>query len=108
MRQVLILALTASLILIVGCASVFNGRYQKVAVNEPSVTLDVYVDGEKIDPSEPLKVKRDYISRQVRVEREGYKTESIVGLFCRQQKNHLPPIGRVQKIIIVPSPIGAV
>ncbi len=70
------LTLLGGMCCLISCASVLNPKYQTVdAKLSPETTI--YVDGEKVSSrrTTPLKLQRDANTRQVRTEREGYKTE---------------------------------
>ncbi|TRW26541.1 serine protease [Flavobacterium zepuense] len=71
--KLLLLLMVASLF--TSCASILNGKYQKVTVHTSSSDSKVYVNDELqgTGKSVTAKMKRDANVKQVRVERDGYK-----------------------------------
>ncbi|NDI99363.1 trypsin-like serine protease [Flavobacterium sp. LaA7.5] len=77
MKKFLLRALLiASPLMLTSCASILNGKYQKVTVNTASTDSKVYVDDELQGTGKTVvaKMKRDRAVKQVKVEREGYRT----------------------------------
>lgn len=77
MKKLLILALAATMLLS-GCASILNGKYQKITINHDRGD-EVLIDGER-----PTKkngyylVERDQKPKQITVKSDGYKDENLV------------------------------
>ncbi|MBS3915288.1 MAG: hypothetical protein KG003_12395 [Bacteroidetes bacterium] len=62
------------------CATILNGKYQKVPVVTSVVGARVFLNDQLTDttPCE-IQVRRSYkISQEIRVEKKGYKTETVV------------------------------
>ncbi|AXG74233.1 hypothetical protein DVK85_08270 [Flavobacterium arcticum] len=59
------------------CASILNGKYQKVTVKTSSSDSKVYVDNELQGTGKSVvtKMKRDRGVKQIKVERDGYRTD---------------------------------
>ncbi|WP_188621441.1 S1C family serine protease [Flavobacterium suaedae] len=59
------------------CASILNGKYQKVTVKTASSDSKVYVNDELQGTGKTVvaKMRRDASVKQIKVEREGYKTD---------------------------------
>jgi serine protease Do len=57
------------------CASILNGKYQKVEIKTPSSDTEVFVNNESQGEGKQVvaKMKRDLTVKQVKIEREGYK-----------------------------------
>lgn len=72
-----------------GCASILNGNNQTVLIKTDSYQNKVYVDNEYAGKGEfvSAKLKRDFNTKQIKVEREGYKPEFAVNL--QQKKSFL-------------------
>jgi S1-C subfamily serine protease len=69
-----------AVIIATGCASILNSKVQKVQAVTNTAQTKVFVDDEEISGSRNLvlPMKRDLNTRQIRVERAGYKTEYYV------------------------------
>lgn len=59
------------------CASLLNPKYQKVAIQTNAKDAKIYVDDEYAGQGRNVKtkLKRDLRAKQIKVEREGYKTK---------------------------------
>lgn len=66
--------------IVTGCATILNGKVQKVNVVTNTAQTKIFVDNEEVSGSRDLVVamKRDLNTRQIRVERAGYKAEYYV------------------------------
>ncbi|MEL6628932.1 MAG: trypsin-like peptidase domain-containing protein [Bacteroidota bacterium] len=75
------------LILLTSCASILNGKYQKVQFDMPSEKVNMYVDGEKIvqegDTLE-IPIERDKQFHTIRIEKEGYKPQEFSVLATKK------------------------
>lgn len=68
------------MLLSTSCASILNGKHQKVTIKTSSSDSKVYLNDklEGTGKSVVVKMKRDRTAQQIRVEREGYKPEYAV------------------------------
>lgn len=75
--------------ILTGCASILNGKYQSVMIRTNSDGAKVYVDGDQVGKGKYVtaRMKRDRETRQIKVEREGYKPEYQV--HYQQKKSPL-------------------
>lgn len=73
------IALSALMLMTTSCASILNGKYQKVTVKTPSADSKVYVNNELQGTGKVVvaKMKRDRSVKQVKVEREGFKPDYV-------------------------------
>lgn len=69
------LLIVSTILMSNGCASILNGRYQKVDVFTGSSESTVYVNDVKQGTGTAVrsKMQRDFYPKQVKVERPGYK-----------------------------------
>lgn len=66
------------IILFSSCASILNGKYQKIAINtDKNNTVLINGDVAKKEESGKYKFKRDRIPKQITVSQDGYKDETI-------------------------------
>lgn len=67
-------------ILMSGCASILNGKYQKVAITTNNENASVYVNGQLKGKGKTVNtvLQRDCKSKQIKVEVDGYKPEYYV------------------------------
>ena len=72
-----VLLLLIAPLMLTSCASILNGKYQKVTVKTPSSDSKVYVDDELQGTGKSVvtKMKRDGAVKQIKIEREGYRTD---------------------------------
>lgn len=72
-----------------GCASILNSRNQTVMIKTDSYENKVYVNNEFVGKGEfvSAKMKRDFDSKQIKVEREGFKPE--YGVNIQKSKSFL-------------------
>jgi serine protease Do len=61
--------------LLTNCASILNGKHQKVTVKTNSSDSKVYIDNELSGKGKSVvtKMKRDAMMKQIKIERDGYK-----------------------------------
>jgi serine protease Do len=80
MLKKVICLLLISPVLLSGCASILNGKYQKVNVTTSSNDSKVFVDDEFAGKGKVVvaKLKRDKKIKQLRIETPGYKPENAV------------------------------
>lgn len=80
MLKKVICFLLISPILFSGCASILNGKYQKVNITTSSNDAKVFVDDELAGKGKVVvaKLKRDHKIKQLRIETPGYKPENTV------------------------------
>lgn len=73
---VLVAAVTVSLL--GSCASILNGKSQKMTINTDHVDNEVYVNDSLIGTGKTVstKFKRDFEAKEIRIEREGYETKN--------------------------------
>jgi hypothetical protein len=70
--------LVAVIFLHSSCATILNGRYQKVTINNPAGSK-ILVDGEDaVTKNGRVKLRRDRNVKQITISKEGYKDEHIV------------------------------
>ncbi|WP_116790556.1 S1C family serine protease [Flavobacterium psychrotrophum] len=86
----LVLMLTIS-VLFTSCASILNGKYQKVKVHTPSADSKVYVNDELQGTGKTVitKMKRDVSVKQIKIEREGYKPAYVIHYQNRKSALHI-------------------
>lgn len=86
-KQLLVLILSLSVLLSSSCATILGSRNQKVTINTGANDATIYVDGVKKGTGTTVvtKLRKDYKSKEIRVERPGYKTEYYIH---RQSKWH--------------------
>lgn len=72
--RVLVIAMAP--LMLTSCASILNGKYQKVTVHTSSADSKVYVNDELQGTGKSVvaKMKRDTDVKQIKIEREGYRT----------------------------------
>lgn len=76
MKKIILLILIATLSS--SCASILNGKYQKIAIYKSS-NSKVLVNGKKGEVKKGMYlVKRDKLPKQITITRDGYKDENIV------------------------------
>lgn len=76
MKKALAFATLISASLILGsCASILNGKNQKVTIHSPIENATVYVDNKEVGKGKTVvaKMLRDTKEKQIRIEKEGYK-----------------------------------
>ncbi|MEQ8623596.1 MAG: trypsin-like peptidase domain-containing protein [Vicingaceae bacterium] len=77
-KKLLSVALILALFLHTSCATILNGRYQKVAIDNPSGSK-ILVDGEEPEMKNGLvKLRRDRTVKQITITKDGYKDEHLV------------------------------
>lgn len=89
MKKHALCLLLAATVLLSGCASILNGKYQRVYFSTPGSDCKLYIDGEYIDKGSYVeaRVKRDVQAKQIKIERPGYKEEYSV--FIQKKKSPL-------------------
>lgn len=77
-KSILFLLLVSTLF--TSCASLLNGKYQKVAVSSINQSSIVHIDGKKESTGKTptIKLKRDGVVKQIYVKTEGYKDVNYV------------------------------
>lgn len=70
-----LLFLLFAFVMLTSCASMLNGKYQKVTVTTGNSTSKVYVDDQLAGTGSTVtaKLERDRSIKQIKIEREGYK-----------------------------------
>ena len=86
MKNIIILFLF--ILIFPSCASILNGRYQKVTINsEPTTTI--LIDGkEAVKKNNRYKLKRDLIPKIITAHNEGYEDENILAIQYRTSPWH--------------------
>ncbi|MBI9033911.1 MAG: trypsin-like peptidase domain-containing protein [Bacteroidales bacterium] len=89
MKRFKIFFLAGVLLFTTSCASILNGKYQKVQVYTPSNESKVYLNDEYVGQgkSHIVKMQRDMKAKEIKVEREGYKP--IHKVHCQVKKSPL-------------------
>ena len=74
MRKVLYILLLGPILLLTSCATILGTSKQKVSIITPSSDAKIYVDDELVGTGDSIrvKIKKDLVGKQIRVERDGY------------------------------------
>ncbi len=99
MRKILLFLTTA--LVLSGCASILNGRYQKVTIKTDPKN-EVFINGEKAKVvNDKYLLKRDGIPKDITVKQQGFKDEHMAVIQYKQSRLYLlswVPFG----ILIIP------
>lgn len=72
-----------------GCASLLNSRYQKVVINTNRGN-EVYIDGKKATPKKgKYRLKRDGKAKQITVKQPGYKNQHLAVMQSKRSPLHI-------------------
>ncbi|WP_338238621.1 S1C family serine protease [Persicobacter diffluens] len=90
-----------------GCvASIFNPRYQKIYIDAPK-NAQVSIDGKKVKKQKgKYKVKRDLNPKEVKIEREGYKSQTKVIVQEKRSPLKYVSIALIPASVVVNPAVG--
>jgi hypothetical protein len=83
MKNVRILALGMSVLILTSCATIISGKFDKVTITSQPPNADVFIDGEKVGNTgatgNTIKVRKVYENnRTITLKKEGYNDTSFV------------------------------
>src|SRR6056297_1498381 len=88
MKKVLLL-LVASSLLFSNCATILNGKYQKIPINKQNGD-EILIDGEKPEMKKGAYLfERDLKPKQITIKSEGYKDEHLVIMQYKKSPLHI-------------------
>ncbi|WKN42875.1 S1C family serine protease [Tunicatimonas pelagia] len=90
-----------------GCATILGGGSQEVTIRTNAPDAEVYIDNEHVGTGETVtaKVKKDLEAKQIRIDREGYKSEYRV--HYQEKKSPLKLLSWATAGALIAAPMSA-
>lgn len=90
-------------ILFTSCASILNGKQQKIAVHTNSENSKVFLNGKFEGEGKTVEtlVDRNAETQQITIEREGYKDQNLVVFQDRKSPLYISPGFRLEYYFIL-------